>query len=281
MTVDLQYLRQWVGRERIINDDMDVFRTVALASALEVTWTPATGDELPLCWQWLYFLDTPGRSQTGEDGHARTGDFLPPSPLPRRMWASSAMKRTRSLRLGQAARRHSKVRSIDAKTGKSGTLLFITLDHTISQDDHVCIQEEQNPVYRETPSVAAPAAAGEPAPGDATWSRVFQVDPVLLFRYSALTYNGHRIHFDRTYAMGKEFYPALVVHGPLLATLLIQLARDSLPSETLSEFQFRGVRPVFDLHAFTVCGRQDGKRLLLWIADHEGYLCISASAVLL
>jgi len=157
--------------------------------------------------------------------------------------------------------------------------VFVALEHTISQDGQICVSEEQNLVYRGMP--AAPALLpGERAPADADWSRDVRPDPVLLFRYSALTYNGHRIHYDRHYAVEKEFYPALVVHGPLLATLLLDLVRAQLPGAAIADFRFRAVRPTFDAHSFTACGKREGQRLTLWTADHEGFLCMSASATL-
>ena len=196
------------------------------------------------------------------------------------MWAAGSMQIERPLQLGTPASKHSVIKSIDAKTGKSGTLLFVTLEHTLSQNEQVCIREQQHLVYRELPDGPAPLPPGEPAPRDAEWSRTIMPDPVLLFRYSALTYNGHRIHYDRSYAMNREFYPALVVHGPLLATLLLELIQQRLPGAVLKRFSFKAQRPSFDSHAFTVNARRDGDQLKLWTADHEGFLCVSAEATL-
>lgn len=188
------------------------------------------------------------------------------------------MQIERPLRLGTAATRRSVIRSVDAKSGKSGSLVFVTLDHEISQSGQLCLREEQNLVYREMPDGPAPLPPGEAAPTEADWSRSITPNPVLLFRYSALTYNSHRIHYDRHYAVEREFYPALVVHGPLLATLLLELAKANLADTSITAFQFRAVRPTFDTHPFTVNGRRDGTNLKLWSADHEGNLCMSATA---
>lgn len=279
-TLDLDHLRQWVGRERTVSDDLHPFPAQALANALDHGTPMTAGDALPSSWQWLYFLDTPSASITGSDGHPKLGEFLPPAPLPRRMWAAGAMQIEQPLRLGTLATRRSVIRSVNAKSGKSGSLVFVTLDHEISQGGMLCLREEQNLVYRETPSGPAPLPLGEAAPEDADWSRRITPDPVLLFRYSALTYNSHRIHYDRHYAVEREFYPALVVHGPLLATLLLDLVKANLPDTAITAFQFRALRPIFDTHPFTLNGKRDGSQLKLWSADHEGNLCVSATASL-
>ncbi|MGQ0619962.1 MAG: acyl-CoA dehydrogenase [Panacagrimonas sp.] len=278
--IDLDLLRQWVGRERTLVDDLHPLPAQALSKALDHSSPLKAGGVLPPSWQWLYFLDAPSASTTAPDGHPKLGEFLPPAPLPRRMWAAGAMRVERPLHLGTQATRRSVIRSVDAKSGKSGSLVFVTLDHEISQGGRLCVREEQNLVYREMPSGPAPLPPGEVARTDADWSRGITPDPVLLFRYSALTYNSHRIHYDRHYAVEREFYPALVVHGPLLATLLLDLVRANLPGAPIADFQFRAVRPTFDTHAFTVNGKREGQQLKLWSADHEGNLCMSATATL-
>ncbi|MGQ0701485.1 MAG: acyl-CoA dehydrogenase [Panacagrimonas sp.] len=278
--IDIDHLRQWVGRERTLVDDLHPFPAQALAQALDHGVPLRAGDLLPPTWQWLYFLDTPAASITGPDGHPKLGEFLPPAPLPRRMWAAGAMRIERPLLLGQPTTRRSAIRSVDAKSGKSGSLVFVTLDHQISQGGQICVREEQNLVYREMPNGPAPLPPGAAAPTDADWSRSITPDPVLLFRYSALTYNSHRIHYDRHYAVEREFYPALVVHGPLLATLLLDLVETNLPNASITAFQFRAVRPTFDTHPLSIHGKQDGKGLQLWSTDHQGQICMSATATL-
>lgn len=284
MSLDLEHLRQWVGREHTLVDELSLFPARALAGTLDRRNAPQAGDALPPGWQWLYFLDTPRASETGADGHPKLDpaldSFLPPSPLPRRMWAAGSLQIEQPLKLGTPARKRSVIQSIDTKSGKSGTLLFVNLEHTLSQNDQLCIREEQNLVYRELPEGPAPLPAGEKAPLAAEWSQTITPDPVLLFRYSALTYNGHRIHYDRSYATSQEFYPALVVHGPLLATLLLELIQQRLPGAALRSFKFKAQRPSFDTHPFTVNAKRDGDRLKLWTADHEGFLCVSAEATL-
>jgi 3-methylfumaryl-CoA hydratase len=275
--LDLTLLRQWVGRERLVRDPLGPFPAQALAAALDRA-PPAAGAELPPAWHWLYFLDAPAAAATGRDGHAATGAFLPPVPLPRRMWAAGNMELLRPLRLEQPAERSSVIKAVDAKDGKSGPLVFVTLEHRYSQDSQLCIREEQSLVYRAMPAAPQALPPGESAPSGAQWTRSVAADPVLLFRYSALTYNGHRIHYDRPYAMAQEFYPALVVHGPLLATLLLELAGAQLPRARLAAFRFRALRPTFDDAPFTLCGRRDGELLSLWSQDSQGLLCMSAEA---
>jgi 3-methylfumaryl-CoA hydratase len=240
--IDLKYLRQWAGRERTVHDALCTFHAQALATALDHTDVPVAGDPLAPGWQWLYFLDTPRASATGQDGHPVVGGFLPPVALPRRMWAAGSMDILQPLKLGAAATRSSVIKSVDAKTGKTGILAFVTLDHQIFQDGQLCIREEQSLVYREMPTAPAALPSGEPAPAEADWSRIVRPDPILLFRYSALTYNGHRIHYDRPYAVNQELYPGLIVHGPLLATLLLDLAQTKISGARIAAFRFRAQR---------------------------------------
>jgi 3-methylfumaryl-CoA hydratase len=280
--IDIEHLQGWVGRERVRHDSLDPFKAQALAAALDRAELPQAGDALPAAWQWLYFVDTPRASQTGRDGHPRTGDFLPPVPLPRRMWAAGAFVIEYPLRLGEPAEQRSVVRSVELKEGKSGALVFVNVEHRTSQSGRLCLLEEQNLVYRDMPVGAAPLPPGEPVPEriDGDLSAQVQPDPVLLFRYSALTYNGHRIHYDRDYATREEHYPALVVHGPLLATLLAEQVTRHLPAARIREFRFRASRPSFDTDALTLCARRDGAQLKLWTATHEGFVGMSASATL-
>ncbi len=277
---DLDTLKTWVGRESRTVDALHPFPARAMAAALDRECGLKSGDTLPPGWQWLYFLDTPRAAMTGADGHAKVSELLPPAPLPRRMWAAGSMEIEQPLRLGEPAQRRSVIQSIDAKHGKSGSLFFINLEHELSQGGQLCIREQQNLVYREMPSGPAALPPGEKAPQDADWTHSIVPDPVLLFRYSALTFNAHRIHYDRDYAVDREFYPALVVQGPLLATLLVEHLQRHIGGAALRTFRFRAVRPTFDTHAFTVNGRREGDRVVLWTADHQGYLCVSAEATL-
>jgi len=268
--IDLDHLRGWVGREQASEQTIDPFPARALAGLLDRPQAPAEGDPLPLPWHWLYFLDTPMRSQIGMDGHPQRGGFLPPVPLPRRMWAAGRMQAQAPLVIGRQARKVSTVRRVDLKNGKTGPLVFVTVEHVLSQEGRTCVVEEQNIVYREAPEAPVALPPGEPAPEGAAWDRLVTPDPALLFRYSALTYNGHRIHYDRDYATRVEFYPALVVHGPLLATLLLDLVQRERPEAPIASFSFRALRPAFDDAAFHVCGSPTATAADLWTRDTGG-----------
>ncbi|MEO8808071.1 MAG: MaoC family dehydratase N-terminal domain-containing protein, partial [Burkholderiaceae bacterium] len=232
---------------------------------------------------WLYFLPIAPMSAVGTDGHPTRGGFLPPVPLPRRMWAASRLVFHRPLQVGDTLTRVSEITDVQLKEGKSGPLVFVKLMHTVmSSDGATAITEEQDIVYRDDPNPGDAPAAAKPAPPDADWCRELQPDPVLLFRYSALTFNGHRIHYDRPYATSVEGYPGLVVHGPLIATLLIDHLRRHLPEATVARFEFRALRPLFDGAPFMLNGQPapDGHSVRLWARDAGGALCMEASAAL-
>jgi 3-methylfumaryl-CoA hydratase len=220
-------------------------------------------------------------SQVGRDGHPERGDFLPPVPLPRRMWAGGRMRWHAPVHIGDALTRHSRIVSVAHKTGRSGELVFVVVRHEIHTDGGLALTEEHDIVYRASPGTAGEAApASAPATSTAAWQRTVVPDPVLLFRYSALTFNGHRIHYDRSYATQVEGYPGLVVHGPLLATLLVDLLRRERPDAALLGFDFRALRPVFDTAPFTLCGEPGAQsgRVELWVRDCEGALAMQAHA---
>lgn len=278
--IDIDYLRTWVGRERIRQDALAVFPAQALAAALDRDQLPQAGETLPPSWQWLYFSESVHARDTGTDGHPRTGGFLPPVPLPRRMWAAGEFTCERPLLIGEPAEQRSVVGSVELKQGSTGTLVFVTLEHHTVQGGQRCLFEKQHLVYRDMPSGPSPLPAGEPAPDGADFQVPFQPDPVMLFRYSALTYNGHRIHYDRDYAMRQEHYPGLVVHGPLLATLLAEQVARQAANETLVHFRFRALRPVFDADRLLLCGRRTGETLALWTVNQDGFVTMTAAATL-
>ena len=278
-------LTPWIGRTETLSDTITPTPCAALAATLDrPAEPPAAGTALPALWHWLYFLPLHRQSELGADGHAERGGFLPPVPLPRRMWAGSQLAFHAPLCIGDAVNRRSTIAEVTEKSGRSGRLVFVKLRHEISRDGAAgpAITEVQDIVYREAANPDDPVPAPLPAPADAAWERRLVADDVLLFRYSALTFNGHRIHYDRRYATGVEAYPGLVVHGPLLATLLLDLLRQQCPDAEVSEFRFRAVRPSFDGRPVTVCGRPlpDGRTVRLWAKDHEGWLTMDATAVL-
>lgn len=276
--IDIEHLQSWVGRSREVEDTLPVFPARALAAALSRKELTACGDPLPPSWHWLYFLDTPLASGTGADGHPLKGGFLPPVPLPRRMWASGQVQLQGVLTVGIPATRKSTVVSVELKEGKSGSLVFVTLEHLLFQENECRIRELQHLVYRDAATAAAPLPAGQLPDLEVQWERELNVDPVLLFRFSALTYNGHRIHYDHAYATREEFYPGLVVHGPLLATALLELAIEQAGEAGLTGFEFRAIRPTFAPGVVRLCGRRDGNQLRLWSTDQDGFVGMSATA---
>jgi len=275
----LEHLRSWIGRSEQRTDTITAAPLAALAAALDRDDpAPATGTAVPPLWHWLYFLPIARQSELGPDGHPRRGGFLPPVELPRRMWAGGRLTFERPLRVGEVATRTSRIDDVTAKDARSGPLVFVTVRHALSTPEGHAISEAHDIVYRGLP---APGSAATPqrAPTDETFARTVVPDDVLLFRYSALTFNGHRIHYDRRYVTEVEGYPGLVVHGPLIATLLLDLLGRERPTATVARFDFKAVSPLFDLHPFELCGRPDGERgFALWARNHEGGLAMQATA---
>jgi 3-methylfumaryl-CoA hydratase len=276
---DTQQITGWIGRTELARDTVSVWPALALSQALDHSDIPALGDALPPLWHWLYFLPTYKAKALGYDGHARLGGFLPPLPLPRRMWAGGRLHFERQLRIGENATRESRIADISFKTGRSGSLAFVLVRHAINGDQGARIVEEHDIVYRAAPAEGAATPPPQPATAQAQWSREVAPDPVLLFRYSALTFNGHRIHYDRDFCHS-ESYPGLVVHGPLIATLLLDLLRQKVLGAYVSSFAFKAVSPLFDIHHFSLHGRIDGTQATLWALNHQGQLAMSASAEL-
>ena len=282
MTDDLGRLSRWIGNKETAGDVLVSSPLERAAATLDRNDpSPADGDPVPPGWHWFYFLPSARQSEISEDGHPQLGGFLPPVPLPQRMWAGGRMTFKRSLKVGEAATRRSEIIKVQPKSGRSGQLVFVTVRHTISGTNGPATVEEHDIVYREEAKPGAPAAAPISAPQRANWSRIIAPDPVLLFRFSALTFNGHRIHYDRTYCETEAGYPGLVVHGPLTFILLLDLVRRELPEALLKSVDYRMMQPLFDIHRFTVNGaRTDGGMLEMWAADHEGTLATKATVVL-
>ncbi|MBL8331901.1 MAG: MaoC family dehydratase N-terminal domain-containing protein [Rubrivivax sp.] len=278
----LNHLKTWTGRSETRSDLVTAAAQAAMSATLDRDDPPPqAGDAVPPLWHWLYFMPLVRASEIGDDGHPRRGGFLPPVPLPRRMWAGGRLRFEQPLRVGETATRESTILGVDGKTGRSGSLVFVTVQHAYRGAAGLALTEEHDIVYRDAPQPGASAPAVQPAPGGAEFEREIVPDPVLLFRYSALTFNGHRIHYDRSYVTGVEGYPGLIVHGPLIATLLLDLLRRQRPDARVRRFEFRAVRPVFDIHRFHVCGRSAGADAVdLWTRDHEGALTMTARAEL-
>ncbi len=278
--MDIVQLQQWIGRTEETTDLVAPSPVKGLAATLDrLDPAPATGDALPPLGHWLYFLPSAPQSEIDRDGHPKRGGFLPPVPLPRRMFAGARMDFHAPLRIGESIRRVSEIVNVTHKEGRSGTLVFVLVRHRIFCGDELKVTEEQDIVYRdEAPAAPTPApAAAKPKPAaptsvDAPWQRTVQPDPVMLFRFSALTFNGHRIHYDRPYAQDVEKYPGLVVHGPLTATLMIDLCRRERPAAQIKHYSFRGLRPLFDTAPVIVAGvpAKDGLSARLWAQDPGG-----------
>lgn len=279
-------LQDWIGRSETVEDIATATPYAALSATLDQPdiQRPAPGTPLPCLWHWLYFLPIHAQSEIGPDGHAKRGGFMPPVPLPRRMWAGSDFVFHEPLLIGDKLRRTSTIADVKEKSGRTGSLIFVKVRHEVRRNDadKVALTEHHNIVYRAAASADDVAPPPQAAPSEWAWERRIVPDDVLLFRYSALTFNGHRIHYDRKYVTEVEGYPGLVVHGPLIATLLMDLLRRKQPEARVLKFEFKAIRPTFDIHPFSVHGQPsaDGKTVRLWGRDHEGWMTMDAIATL-
>jgi 3-methylfumaryl-CoA hydratase len=281
----LEHLRGWVGKTETLSDDITAAPMRALSATLDrEDAAPVPGADLPPLWHWLYFLPQHRMSELGPDGHALRGGFMPPVPLPRRMWAGGRLQwlPDNPLRMGESVQRKSRIDSVTHKAGRTGDLLFVLVKHEIHNAAGLALVEEHDIVYRAAAQDADPVATPIAAEQVAAWQREIRPNAVLLFRYSALTFNGHRIHYDRPYVTDVEGYPGLIVHGPLIATLLVDLVRRNAPAAFIKRFEFKAVRPTFDLHPFRLNAQpsEDGKTIWLWAHDHEGWLTMQGTVEL-
>lgn len=268
----------WVGRTQTLDDQISPAPVRLMRATLDLASEETALDTLPPLWHWLYFLPGERQSNIGIDGHPQRGGFLPPVTLPRRMWAGGRVRFVRPLAVHAEVQRVSRILSVQRKDGRSGSLVFVTVLHEVSDAHGLAISEEQDIVYRDAPAPGATPPVPPAAPTDEQFARRVTPDPVLLMRYSALTFNGHRIHYDRPYAMSDEGYPGLVVHGPLIATLLMETLRGAHPGRQIASFEFKAVSPLFDTAPFTVAGCVDGQDARLWARGPQGQLAMSASA---
>jgi 3-methylfumaryl-CoA hydratase len=274
-------LEDWIGRTERVEDALSSWPAQAVAAMLDnPAADPGKDGALPPLWQWFYFLATMPQSRLSPDGHPERGGFLPPVTLPRRMFAGARMTFHRPLAIGQPAVRDGTIRDVSTKHGRSGELTFVTVGYAFSQGGELCIEEEQDIVYREPgePVDRPLPVTPEPVP-PGSWWRDVEPDPRLLFRFSALTFNAHRIHYDRPYAQSEEGYPGLIVHGPLTAVLLAQLVRDNT-ERRVTAFRFRGRAPLFDLDRFRIVGQPEGDRVRLEVRGPDGIVTQTATAEL-
>jgi 3-methylfumaryl-CoA hydratase len=276
--LDIDHLRQWIGRSDTATDIV----TVQLVKGLRATLfqdigAPKAGDAAPFTTHWCLGQPVYPMNMLGPDGHPTRGGFLPPVPLPRRMWAGGELNFIDPLRVGDEATRSSTISAVTIKQGSTGTLCFVTVNHEITTPRGVAIRDRQDIVYRDNPSgAAAPAKPAAPPPA-AEHHESHLADPVLLFRYSALTFNGHRIHYDRDYVTKVEGYPGLIVHGPLQAALLVEFAA-RLKGAAPKSFAYRGVQPLFDGADFSVNGNEAANGLEVWTANASGTATMKGTA---
>jgi len=281
-TLDLEHLRGWIDRTETRDDALSPWTASAMAAMLrndDRAWL--AGDALPPLWYWSYFLPVAAQNGLGPDGHPARGGFLPPVPLPRRMWAGSQLEFLADLKVGQPARKTSRVADVSLKQGKGGALVFVKVQHEVHDaKGALLLRDAHDIVYREAARAGDPAPPPQSPPGAAAWEVTHLPDPTLLFRYSALTFNSHRIHYDFPYVTQVEGYADLVVHGPLIATLILEAAQAQNPGRAVRAYRFRAVRPLVCNRPMRVCGQvlQADGSVTLWAQDHDGALLMQASA---
>jgi len=280
MTDTLEHLRQWVGRKESHHDIATAWPVAAMSATLDRRDPPLhEGDAIPEGWHWLYFLETSPASDLAHDGHTKRGGFLPPVSLPRRMWAGGRLEFRRAIKIGERLSRESEILSVEPKSGKSGNLVFVTVRHTVSASDDIAVVEEHDIVYRDAAKPGSPVPPGKPAPANAVWRHDVMPDEAMLFRYSALIFNAHRIHYDIDYCRKEEGYPGLIVHGPLQTTLLLDLSRRHA-GKPVRKLDYRAVSPLFHNEKLTVGGipSADGASAQLWTTGPSGNIAMTGTA---
>jgi len=280
-TPTLEQLREWIGRSETRTETLAPEPVQALAATFDLDGDAVASQPLPPLWHWLYFLPRAPQRELGADGHPALGGFLPPVPLPRRMWAGGELTFLRGLRVGETVTKTSTITDVQHKAGRTGELWFVTVDHVLSVAGETALTERHDIVYRAMPELGQ---AQPPRPRLANapqFGRTLHADPVMLFRFSALTFNGHRIHYDMDYVRDVEGYPGLIVHGPLQAMLTLELLRQARPDAQVSRFGFRGLAPLFHQDTVTVGGMDDPERdgrVILWTGDDAGGQAMQAWA---
>ena len=280
MAQDLEKLKEWIGQKESAVDYITIPAVHRLAATLDRDEPmPKAGDPLPIGWHAILFPRVVRHSQIGADGHPERGDFLPPVPLPRRMFAGKRTTFLQDLRVGDEVRRESTIEAVNVKQGRSGQMVFVTVKTDIHSPRGIAITEEQDIVYRGEPDPNAPPPPPQAAPASGMWKNIVTPDPVMLFRYSALTFNGHRIHYDHRYVTGTEGYPDLVMNGGLTTLLAYELARANAKTP-IRHMSSRNVRALFVNRPIHFGGEPsgDGKTAKLWAADKDGALALTAEA---
>jgi 3-methylfumaryl-CoA hydratase len=279
--LDLDHLRQWIGRSE---EKTDVV-TAHLARGLRATLfmeigDPKPGDAAPFTAHWCLAQPVYPMSQLGPDGHPTRGGFLPPVPLPRRMWAGGELEFIEPLRVGDEMNRSSRISDVTMKSGSTGALCFVSVQHEISSPRGIAIRERQDIVYRDVAPTGQNPAPARPAapPSPAKHRESHMADEVLLFRYSALTFNGHRIHYDRDYVTKVEGYPGLIFHGPMQAAFLVEFAAKLHGGAAPKKFVYRGVQPLFAPGEFSVNANESDGSIELWTANSDGVPTMKGTA---
>jgi 3-methylfumaryl-CoA hydratase len=278
--LDLDHLRQWIGRTTEASDIVTAQLVTGLRATLfQEIGEPKPGDAAPWTVHWCLAQPVFPMSALSQDGHPTRGGFLPPVPLPRRMWAGGELQFFDTLRVGDEPTRTSRIADVTMKTGSTGVLCFVSVEHTVTTTRGTAIRERQDIVYRDVSTVqpAAPAKPAPPPPPSAQHRESHMADPVLLFRYSALTFNGHRIHYDRDYVTKVEGYPGLVFHGPMQAAFLVEFAAN-LRGTAPKKFSYRGVQPLFEGSEFSVNANDSDAGLELWTANSTGQPTMKGTA---
>lgn len=275
--IDETTYREWIGRTEVMRERLDAWPVRGLKAALEEDFGVNEGDEIPTLGQWLYFVPAVARGRMGEDGHPQRGSFLPPVSLPRRMWAASDISFVRPMRIGEEVEKTSRIADISVKAGKTGLLVFLKVEHIYCIIGEHALTEVQTLVYRDDPKPGEAPPPPKPAPEIAAWSEAIETDTTLLFRYSAVTFNAHRIHYDAPYAREVEGYPDVVVHGQLTATLLFNALRRNISVRHPRTFGFRAMKPIFVGERIFLEGVPSGDGYELWARDVNGNLCLSAT----
>jgi 3-methylfumaryl-CoA hydratase len=276
--LDLDHLRQWIGR----TDQASDIVTAQLVRGLRATLfmeigAPKPGDAAPFTTHWCLAQPVYPMSELGPDGHPTRGGFLPPVPLPRRMWAGGELQFIDTLRVGDEATRTSRISDVTMKTGSTGVLCFVSVEHVVTTSRGTAIRERQDIVYRDV-SAAQPPAKAPPPPPAAKHRESHMADPVLLFRYSALTFNGHRIHYDRDYVTKVEGYPGLIFHGPMQAAFIVELAAKLHGGTAPKKFVYRGLQPLFEGSEFSINANDTDSGMELWTANSAGQPTMKGTA---
>ena len=279
--LDLDHLRQWIGRSSQASDIVTAQLVKGLRATLfQEVGEPKAGDAAPWTVHWCLAQPVFPMSALGPDGHPTRGGFLPPVPLPRQMWAGGELEFFDALRVGDEMTRTSRIADVTAKTGSTGALCFVSVDHLVTTPRGTAIRERQDIVYRDVSGAQATAPAKTPAPPAAAQHRESHMaDPVLLFRYSALTFNGHRIHYDSDYVTKVEGYPGLIFHGPLQAAFIVELAARLHGGAAPKKFSYRGLQPLFEGSEFSINANKTDGGMELWTANSAGQPTMKGSAV--